>query len=139
MGNAAHCSATSMLKRRARIPRPLPNLAEAVWYRRRFPGLPVGGHLAGDRSPSTQPRAGFPNPGGRERAEDEHHCQPRRHERTEFRARHPVGAAGFITDTGVEWGRIMAMGTLIVIPPLLFTFFAARQIIAGMTAGAVKG
>lgn len=51
----------------------------------------------------------------------------------------PVGAAGFITDTGVEWGRIMAMGTLIVIPPLFFTFFAARQIIAGMTAGAVKG
>ena len=51
----------------------------------------------------------------------------------------PVGAAGFITDTGVEWGRIMAMGTLIAIPPLLFTFFAARQIIAGMTAGAVKG
>ncbi|MCY4005332.1 MAG: carbohydrate ABC transporter permease [Rhodobacteraceae bacterium] len=51
----------------------------------------------------------------------------------------PVGAAGFITDTGVEWGRIMAMGTLIVIPPLIFTFFAARQIIAGMTAGAVKG
>ena len=51
----------------------------------------------------------------------------------------PVGAAGFITDTGVEWGRIMAMGTLIVIPPLIFTFFAARQIISGMTAGAVKG
>ncbi|MGI9334776.1 MAG: carbohydrate ABC transporter permease [Gammaproteobacteria bacterium] len=51
----------------------------------------------------------------------------------------PVAAAGFITDTGVEWGRIMAMGTLIVIPPLLFTFFAARQIISGMTAGAVKG
>ena len=51
----------------------------------------------------------------------------------------PVAAAGYITDTGVEWGRIMAMGTLIVIPPLLFTFFAARQIIAGMTAGAVKG
>ena len=51
----------------------------------------------------------------------------------------PVAASGFITDTGVEWGNIMAMGTLIVIPPLLFTFFAARQIIAGMTAGAVKG
>ena len=50
-----------------------------------------------------------------------------------------MGAAGFITDTGVEWGRIMAMGTLIVIPPLIFTFFAARQIISGMTAGAVKG
>jgi len=51
----------------------------------------------------------------------------------------PVAASGFLTDTGVEWGRIMAMGSLIVIPPLLFTFFAARQIIAGMTAGAVKG
>lgn len=51
----------------------------------------------------------------------------------------PVAASGFLTDTGVEWGRIMAMGTLIVIPPLLFTFFAARQIIAGLTAGAVKG
>lgn len=51
----------------------------------------------------------------------------------------PVAASGFLTDTGVEWGRIMAMGTLIVIPPLLFTFFAARQIIAGMTSGAVKG
>jgi multiple sugar transport system permease protein len=51
----------------------------------------------------------------------------------------PVATSTFITDTGVEWGRIMAMGTLIAIPPLLFTFFAARQIIAGMTAGAVKG
>ena len=51
----------------------------------------------------------------------------------------PVATSLFITDTGVEWGRIMAMGTLIVIPPLMFTFFAARQIIAGMTAGAVKG
>lgn len=51
----------------------------------------------------------------------------------------PVAVSGYLTDTGVEWARIMAMGTLIVIPPLLFTFFAARQIIAGMTAGAVKG
>ena len=51
----------------------------------------------------------------------------------------PVAVSSYLTDTGVEWGRIMAMGTLIVIPPLIFTFFAARQIIAGMTAGAVKG
>ena len=51
----------------------------------------------------------------------------------------PVAVASYITEEGVEWGRIMAMGTLIVIPPLLFTFFAAKQIIAGMTAGAVKG
>ena len=51
----------------------------------------------------------------------------------------PVAAASYITEEGVEWGRIMAMGTLTVIPPLIFTFFAAKQIIAGMTAGTVKG
>lgn len=51
----------------------------------------------------------------------------------------PVATSLYITDSGPEWGRIMAMGTLIVIPPLIFTFFSARQIIAGMTAGAVKG
>lgn len=51
----------------------------------------------------------------------------------------PVGITLFLTEQGVQWGRIMAMGTLIVIPPLILTFFSARQIIAGMTAGAVKG
>lgn len=51
----------------------------------------------------------------------------------------PVAITLFITDEGVEWGRIMAMGAVLVIPPLLLTFFAARHIIAGLTAGAVKG
>ncbi|MCC7207405.1 MAG: carbohydrate ABC transporter permease, partial [Anaerolineae bacterium] len=51
----------------------------------------------------------------------------------------PVATTLYITDQGVEWGRIMAMGTLLVIPPLLLTFLAARQIITGLTAGAVKG
>ena len=51
----------------------------------------------------------------------------------------PVAIQGFLTDEGVEWGRIMAMGTLIVIPSLIITFFAAKQIITGLTAGAVKG
>jgi len=51
----------------------------------------------------------------------------------------PVATTLFLTDEGVQWGRIMAMGTLIVIPPLLLTFFSARQIIAGLSAGAVKG
>jgi len=51
----------------------------------------------------------------------------------------PVALSGFITDTGIEWGRIMAMGTLIILPPLLFTLFATRHIISGMAAGAVKG
>lgn len=36
-------------------------------------------------------------------------------------------------------GTIMATGTLLAMPPILFTLFASRQIITGMTAGAVKG
>jgi multiple sugar transport system permease protein len=51
----------------------------------------------------------------------------------------PVAASLFITDVGVDWGKVMAMGSLIAIPPLIFTFVAARQIITGLTAGAVKG
>lgn len=51
----------------------------------------------------------------------------------------PVKTTLFIRESGVQWGLIMAMGTLILIPPLLLTFFSARQIIQGMTAGAVKG
>ncbi len=34
----------------------------------------------------------------------------------------PVAIQGFLTDEGVEWGRVMAMGTLIVIPSLIITF-----------------
>jgi multiple sugar transport system permease protein len=51
----------------------------------------------------------------------------------------PVAASLYITDIGVDWGKIMALGSLIAIPPLVFTFVAARQIITGLTAGAVKG
>lgn len=51
----------------------------------------------------------------------------------------PVKTTLFIRESGVQWGLIMAMGTLILIPPLLLTFISTRQIIQGMTAGAVKG
>lgn len=51
----------------------------------------------------------------------------------------PVKTTLFVRESGVQWGLIMAMGTLILIPPMLLTFFSARQIIQGMTAGAVKG
>jgi len=51
----------------------------------------------------------------------------------------PVFAAEFIREEGVLWGQMMAVGSLIVIPPILITFVAARQIIQGVSAGAVKG
>ena len=51
----------------------------------------------------------------------------------------PVKLNALIDPDNMQWGMLMAMGTLILIPPLLLTFFSARQIIQGMTAGAVKG
>lgn len=51
----------------------------------------------------------------------------------------PVKTTLFMDEAGVRWGLIMAMGVLILIPPLVLTFVFARQIIQGMTAGAVKG
>jgi multiple sugar transport system permease protein len=51
----------------------------------------------------------------------------------------PVMVSLYITEHNIEWGQIMAIGTLIAIPPLIFTFVASKQIITGLTAGAVKG
>ena len=52
-----------------------------------------------------------------------------------------MAASLFITDMRVDWGRVMTMavGSLIAIPPLIFTFVAAQQIICGLAAGAVRG
>ena len=51
----------------------------------------------------------------------------------------PVAVSLYITDTGTDWGRITAIATIIAVPALIFTFTAARKMIAGITAGAVKG
>lgn len=51
----------------------------------------------------------------------------------------PVATTIYMTDIGVQWGNITAMGTLIALPAIIFTFLAAKQLIAGLTAGAVKG
>ncbi|MFT7058342.1 MAG: multiple sugar transport system permease protein [Pseudorhodobacter sp.] len=51
----------------------------------------------------------------------------------------PVTIVNSLTEYDIDWGVIMATGMLLAIPPIIFTFFAARQIISGMTAGAVKG
>lgn len=51
----------------------------------------------------------------------------------------PVTIVNSLTEYGIDWGVIMATGMLLAIPPIIFTFVAARQIITGMTAGAVKG
>ncbi|RYH07847.1 carbohydrate ABC transporter permease [Tropicimonas sp. IMCC6043] len=51
----------------------------------------------------------------------------------------PILIVNNTSEFNIEWGVIMATGMLLAIPPIIFTLFASRQIITGMTAGAVKG
>lgn len=51
----------------------------------------------------------------------------------------PVGVAGFVEATSVEWGLLMAGGVLITLPILIGFSFVQRWLIAGLSAGAVKG
>ena len=51
----------------------------------------------------------------------------------------PVTIVNSLTEHNIDWGVIMATGMLLAIPPVIFTLLASRQIITGMTAGAVKG
>ena len=50
----------------------------------------------------------------------------------------PASISNYITDTGIEWGKITAAGVLIALPPLIFTFIAAKSIISGLMGGSVK-
>lgn len=50
----------------------------------------------------------------------------------------PLLVSGFVTDMGVSWGIMMAAGTVIVTPVLIFTLLVQRHLLRGMTAGAVK-
>ncbi|MCY1706327.1 carbohydrate ABC transporter permease [Pannonibacter sp. SL95] len=51
----------------------------------------------------------------------------------------PVTIVNRLTEYDIDWGVIMATGMLLAVPPIIFTLLASRQIITGMTAGAVKG
>jgi ABC-type glycerol-3-phosphate transport system permease component len=50
----------------------------------------------------------------------------------------PLLIAGFITDVGVSWGTMMAAGSIIVVPVLLFAIVTQQHLVRGMTAGAMK-
>lgn len=51
----------------------------------------------------------------------------------------PILIVNNMSEFNIEWGVIMATGMLLAVPPIIFTLLASRQIITGMTAGAVKG
>ena len=50
-----------------------------------------------------------------------------------------LGAANFVTSTGIRWGDISATTILSTLPPVLFAVFAQRYLVSGLSAGAVKG
>lgn len=51
----------------------------------------------------------------------------------------PTIATSFTTDRGVEWGLVMATGSLVILPVIAMALLVQRHIIRGMTLGAVKG
>jgi raffinose/stachyose/melibiose transport system permease protein len=51
----------------------------------------------------------------------------------------PLGIQQFQGQFGTDWGRVLAFVSLALVPTIAFYLLAERQIIAGLTAGAVKG
>jgi ABC-type glycerol-3-phosphate transport system permease component len=51
----------------------------------------------------------------------------------------PLGVLSLIGSHTIEWGQLMAVSALLLMPILLVFTFAQRYFIAGITAGAVKG
>lgn len=50
----------------------------------------------------------------------------------------PVGISGFVSQFEVLWGQMSAVGTVAIIPILVFTFAVQRYLVRGLTLGAVK-
>jgi multiple sugar transport system permease protein len=50
----------------------------------------------------------------------------------------PVLASQVRTDEGILWGQLGAYSTLMIVPMVVFTIFAAKYLISGISSGAVK-
>lgn len=50
----------------------------------------------------------------------------------------PVAVQLFMRETGIDWGRMTAAAVVMMLPTLLFTLFAMRFLVRGLTFGAVK-
>jgi multiple sugar transport system permease protein len=50
----------------------------------------------------------------------------------------PVAVGGFITEHGIAWGQITAVATFMMAVPVVVLFIIQRQLVSGLTAGAVK-
>jgi multiple sugar transport system permease protein len=50
----------------------------------------------------------------------------------------PVVATSFMSGYELPWGQIMATGTMIVLPVIIFSIIVSRQLVRGLTMGAIK-
>jgi ABC-type glycerol-3-phosphate transport system permease component len=51
----------------------------------------------------------------------------------------PVAISSFMTFQGIEWGPISAAGVVVMLPMILFGLLSQKNLVRGMTLGAVKG
>ena len=51
----------------------------------------------------------------------------------------PVAVYNMISFEQLSWGPLAAAALIVTLPVLVLTMFAQRQIVAGLTAGGVKG
>lgn len=50
----------------------------------------------------------------------------------------PVFAAQLVTQTGIDWGALVSIGTVVVLPMIVAGLAVRRYLVAGLTLGAVK-
>ena len=50
----------------------------------------------------------------------------------------PVVATSFMSGYELPWGQIMATGTMVAFPVIIFSMIVSRQLVRGLTAGAIK-
>ncbi|HET7314790.1 carbohydrate ABC transporter permease [Salinisphaera sp.] len=50
----------------------------------------------------------------------------------------PIAAANVLTQSGIDWGALTAIGTIVVLPMAVFGLLVKRWLVTGLTLGAVK-
>ncbi|MEV6317119.1 carbohydrate ABC transporter permease [Streptomyces sp. NPDC051776] len=51
----------------------------------------------------------------------------------------PLAAGRLVTQTGIDWGQLTAIGTVVVVPMMLVGLAVRRWLVTGLTMGAVTG
>ncbi|MEO8688681.1 MAG: hypothetical protein ABI611_10730 [Solirubrobacteraceae bacterium] len=51
----------------------------------------------------------------------------------------PIAASQLVTQTEIDWGRLTAIGTIVVAPMIVVGLVVRRWLVTGLTLGAVTG